>query len=253
MADFTMRVAGRTAAVRSMFESTRDYFESYLTKEAADFSVVTTKEDLEFEQAQSIEEARLEGFRLRIFPDPYLERASIQRKFAEHLLEHNTVLFHGSAVAVDRQGYLFTAKSGTGKSTHTRLWREVFGTRAVMINDDKPFIRITQDALLVCGSPWSGKHGLDTNISVPLKGICLLERSKQNRICPIGPEDAFPMLLKQTYQPMDPGRMPKCIELVNALARRAALWRMECSKEPVAATVSYEAMSRAGGDPPRKP
>ena len=68
---------------------------------------------------------------------------------------------------------LFTAKSGTGKSTHTRYWLEAFGNRAAIINDDKPFIRLDTPAPMICGAPWSGKHGLDTNLSVPLAGICI--------------------------------------------------------------------------------
>ena len=66
----------------------------------------------------------------------YLESLAVYRKISEIMPEHDTFLFHCSAIAVDDQGYLFTAPSGTGKSTHTRLWRERFDGRAVMINDD---------------------------------------------------------------------------------------------------------------------
>lgn len=243
MADFKIQIAGQVAAVHSLFESTRDYCRFYLTRETPDFSVVTTREDLVFEQEAALEEARLEGFRVRTFPDPYLERAAIQRKVAEHLITCDTLLFHGSAVALDGEGYLFTAKSGTGKSTHTRLWRQVFGDRAVMVNDDKPFLRIAEGGVLVCGSPWSGKHGLDANITVPLKGICILDRGSENRIRQIPPEEAMPMLFKQSIPPLDPGRMPKYLELVHALGIKTPLWHMDCTKTPQAAMVSWEAMS----------
>lgn len=243
MAEFKIEIAGRVGAVSSLFESTRDYCRPYLTEKAPDFTLATCREDLTFEQEQFIEEAKEEGFRIRIFPDPFLERASIQRKFAEFLFDSDTLLFHSSAVAVDGEGYLFTAKSGTGKSTHTRLWREVFGDRAVMINDDKPFLRITENGVLACGSPWSGKHGLDANITVPLKGICLLERGKENRIREIAPKEALPMLLHESYRPLDANRLLKFHQLVEALAEKTPLWHMECNKEPQAATVAYEAMS----------
>ena len=137
MAVFHLEIAGAVAAVTSLFESTPHHFSAYLTEKCADFSITVTEDDLRFEQFDADEEAREEGFRLRKFPDPFLERAAIQRKFAEFLLERDTVLLHGSAVAVDGRGYLFTARSGTGKSTHTRFWREVFGSRAVMINEDR--------------------------------------------------------------------------------------------------------------------
>ena len=176
MADFKIKIAGCTVQVQALFDSTRDYCRAYLTEDAAEFSVAVTRADMEFEQAWLDEEARQEGLRRRKFSDPFLERSAIQRMTAEKLLSRDVLLVHGSTVAVDGEGYLFTAGCGTGKSTHTRLWREVFGDRAVMVNDDKPFLRIGEEGIFACGAPWSGKHGLDTNITVPLRGICILER-----------------------------------------------------------------------------
>lgn len=244
MAEFNLQIAGRAAAVQSLFESTPHYFAPYLTDREPDFSIQVTREDLRFEQETAIEEARQEGFRIRIFPDPFLERAAIQRKFAEHLICHDTLLLHGSTVAVDGEAYLFTAKSGTGKSTHTRLWRQVFGDRAVMVNDDKPFLRITETSVTAFGSPWSGKHGLDTNISVPLKGICLLERGAENIIREAKPEELMERLLHESYRPLDPCSTGRYTDLVTALAKTVPLWRMECTKDPEAAVVAHSAMSR---------
>ena len=152
-------------------------------------------------------------------------------------------MFHGSVVAVDGQGYLFTAKSGTGKSTHTRFWRQVFGDRAVMVNDDKPFLRFTDHGVLVCGAPWSGKHGLDTNITVPLKAVCILERGSENHIQSIEAKDALSMLMHQSSRPLDGELMPKYLELVDRLAAGTRFWRMACSLDPDAARVAHEAMS----------
>ena len=243
MADFRIRIAGKTAAVSSIFESTRDYCRAYLTEEEPDFSVAVTREDLEFEQESLRQEAIAEGIRIRTFTDPFLDRAAIQRKVAEELMDSGVLLFHGSAVAVDGEGYLFPAGCGTGKSTHTRFWRQTFGDRALMVNDDKPFLRLSEQEVLVCGAPWSGKHGLDTNITVPLKGICILRRGPENRIWPIPPEEAMPMLEKQSCEPLAPERMETFRTLVEALGERVSLWEMECTKNPEAALVSYRAMS----------
>ena len=115
-----MKIAGHTACVNALFESTPLYFGAYLTEEAPEFSVTVTREDIAFEQQDLLEEALREGFKPRTFTDPFLERAAIGRRFAEFLLAHRTLWLHGSAVALDGCGYLFTARSGTGKSTHTR-------------------------------------------------------------------------------------------------------------------------------------
>ena len=246
MAAFRMKIAGKTGEVNTLFESTREYCRRYLTAAEPDFSVTVTREDLVFEQKMLDKEADEEGLRRRRFGEPFLERTVIQRGFAEKLFDSRILLLHGSAVAVDGAGYLFTADCGTGKSTHTRLYREVFGDRAVMINDDKPFLHIREDGVWVCGSPWSGKHGLDTNLTLPLKGICILERGKENRIHPIPAEEALPMLRKQSYCPLDPGKLQAFGELVEDLAQHTPLWRMACTPVPQAAEVSYRAMSGAG-------
>ena len=242
MAVFTMKVAGAVAEVHSLFDSTRDYCKDYLTEESPEFTITVTRENLAFEQADLLAEAKAGGMKPRKFTDPFLERAAIQRAFADFLLERNTLLFHGSTVALDGAAYLFTAKCGTGKSTHTRLWREVFeGAR--MVNDDKPFLELTKGGVIAHGSPWSGKHGLSENISVPLKGICILHRGPENKIRPISPEEAMEMLLAQGYCPEE--SREKFKTLTNALANTVALWSMECTKDPEAAKVSHDAMSNA--------
>lgn len=240
--EFLLRIAGHTGRVHAFFESTPQYLKAYLTEDTPEFTITVTREDIAFEQADLLAEAHREGFRERIFTDPFLERAAIQRQFAEYLFNFDTLLFHGSAIALDGKGYLFTANSGTGKSTHTRLWREVFGASAVMVNDDKPFLQLKDGQVLLYGSPWSGKHGLDSNISVPLAGICLLERGKENSIRTATPGQMLPMLQKQSYQPLDHARNPRFLELVELLAHSVPLWHMACNKDPSAAIMARNAM-----------
>ena len=248
MTEFTIKIAGRTAAVRAMFPSTRDYCRDYLCGESPDFTIEISMADIAFEREKSEQEDRLEGIPFRKFPDAYLETIAVQRKFAEHLFAYDTLLFHGSVVAVDGEGYLFTAKSGTGKSTHTRLWREAFGDRAVMVNDDKPFLRLTEQGVLACGSPWNGKHGLGNNLSVPLRAVCILERGEENHIRPIKAKQALSMLLQQSNRPMDRMLLPKYLELLDRMADGVAFYRLACNMDPRAALVSYQAMSGNGKD-----
>lgn len=245
MAEFSMEIAGQVFAVRSLFDSTRDYCRAYLTEQTGSVLLGVCREDLDAMQEALRQEALREGMKLRTFSDPFLERAVLQQKAAEFLLNRDTLLFHGSGLAVDGRGYLFTAaKCGTGKSTHTRYWREVFGSRVVMVNDDKPFLHITDSGVQMYGAPWSGKHGLDANICVPLKGLCILRRGGENRICPITPEEALPMLLHQSQAPQRPDKLPHFHHLVEALAHTVPLWQMECTKSAQAAVISYQAMSK---------
>ena len=233
-----MEVAGLATRVQPMFFSTREYCRHYLTERKPEFFIEVTGDDLVRQQAAQDREADEEGLRRRIFTDPFLERAVIQERIAGALLERDTLLLHGSTVSVDGQAYLFTAPCGTGKSTHTRLWREQFGDRAVMVNDDKAFLRLGQDGVWVYGSPWTGKHGIGANITAPLKGICFLQRGTENRIQKATPEKWLPELIHQCFLPEE-----KYTSLVQQLAQRIPLWEMSCTKDPQAAIVAYEAMS----------
>ena len=238
MEAFVLEVAGLATQVQPMFGSTKEYCRPYLTDRESEFFIEITDADLIRQQALLDQEADREGLRRRKFTDPFLERTVIQEKIAEKLLERDTLLLHGSTVAVDGQAYLFTAPCGTGKSTHTRLWREQFGDRAVMVNDDKVFLQLRQDSVWAYGSPWTGKHGIGTNISVPLKGICFLQRGTENQIQKAIPEKWLPELIRQSFLPEQ-----RYSDLVLQLAQMIPLWEMSCTKDPQAATVAFEAMS----------
>ena len=99
-----MKIAGQVGAVTTCFDSTIEYCRPYLTDEAPDFSVAVTPEDRAFEQQASIEEALEEGIKPRKYGEPHLERAGIQRKFAEALFDRDILMVHGSAVALDGEG-----------------------------------------------------------------------------------------------------------------------------------------------------
>ena len=246
MDSFKIEIAGLVTQVQPLYETTAVYCRNYLTDKMPAFEISITEEDLAFEQRMLDIEAREEGMKLRRFTGPFLERTAIQRKIAEELLKHDTLLMHGSTVGLDGAAYLFTATCGTGKSTHTRLWREVFGDRAVMINDDKPFLKIGSEGVVACGSPWSGKHGLDHNIGLPLKGICILRRGAVKRIRRITPEEAKDMVYHQCQGTADAGLQERICTLADLMMQKIPLWEMECTKEPEAALVSYSAMSCEG-------
>ncbi|MBE6960615.1 MAG: hypothetical protein E7448_07860 [Ruminococcaceae bacterium] len=244
MIDYKVKLAGVVAEVHGMFATTKEFCRAYLTEETPRFSIIISPEDIDFEREKSIREAQLENLPVPNFDDAYLEMTAVQRKITECLFEHDVLLFHGSVVAVDGQAYLFTAKSGTGKSTHTRFWRETFGDRAVMVNDDKPFLRLTGDGVVACGSPWNGKHHLGNNLCVPLKAICVLERGEENQIQPISGKNAAMILFQQSNRPMDPRKLPIYMDLVDRLSKQTSLYRMYCNLDPEAAQIAFDAMSK---------
>ena len=239
MTNFTIAIAGVSVGITALHESTRDYCQDYLTQNAPDFSVEVTQGDIDRERQLSADEDILEGHAVRNHTDAILETTAVYRKIVNRLIDYDILLFHGSTVAVDGVAYLFTAKSGTGKSTHTKRWRKLFGDRAVMINDDKPLLKISKDGVLVCGTPWDGKHKLNTNCMVPLKAICVLERGEENHIRQISPSAALPMLMQQSHRP---GNVLKYMDLLDGLTKHVKFYNLHCNMEDEAAKIAFEGM-----------
>ena len=236
------RFAEKVVEINSIYERVQNYCKDYASDETADFSVTVTPEDIVFEKKKSDSEYAYEGLPLPDFTDDILEETAVYRKIAEIMPDHGIFVFHGSVIAVDGQGYLFTAKSGTGKSTHTRLWREYLGDRAVMVNDDKPMLKVTDSGVTAYGTPYNGKHRLGNDIAVPLKAICILTRGEKNNIVRIDKSEAYTMLVQQVYRPQSPLKMAETLELIDKLAEKTELYRLACNMDIEAAEVAYNGM-----------
>ncbi len=238
------RFAGHCVEIDSIFMQVHKLCAPYHSDGCPEYAVQTSWDDIDYEREKSDAESRIEGREPSGCSDAYLETLAVYRKLADCLLDENILLFHGSAIAVDGTGYLFTARSGMGKSTHTRLWREAFGARAAMINDDKPFLKIDEYGVTVYGTPWNGKHRLSSNIFAPLKAVCILERGEQNCICPVSVREAWPMLLQQSNRPQEPNKLKKTIQMVDALAHRVLLYRLYCNMSPDAVRIAWTGMNK---------
>lgn len=237
----TYILAGVAIRIESIFDEVQQMCMDYRTDAAPEITVCTTLADIVEEGRLSDEERKLEGFPEYHYEQPYLETLAVYRQIATALLSRGVMLIHGSVISVDGEGYMFTALSGTGKSTHVRFWRELFGERAVMVNDDKPLVRVSEeDSPLVYGTPWDGKHHLSTNIAVPLRAIVLIERGAEIEIHPISAEEAFPTLLQQSFRPEDPMLTIQTLQLLSLLSQKVGLYRLHCNMDPDAARVAYE-------------
>lgn len=111
--------------------------------------------------------------------------------FGQACLLHKVILIHASAVSLQGKAYAFLGKSGTGKSTHSRLWLEnISGTE--LINDDNPAIRLEADgSVYLYGTPWSGKIACYKNVKVQLEAFIRLKQATYNRMSPRSDLAAF--------------------------------------------------------------
>ena len=156
--------------------------------------------------------------------------------FANRLAYLGGLVMHGSAIAYQENGVVFSAPSGTGKSTHASLWKQFYGENVQHVNDDKPAIRFENDVPVVYGTPWSGKTDTNTNVSVPLKAIVFLKQAPENRISPLSVEDALLHIHNETVRPFyDESLGIKVLQTAERLVQSVPVYLLEC-------TISREAV-----------
>ncbi len=229
-----LRIADLVIDVRHDNPILNRQIDDYLADGEVDFTVALSEADIQREIASELDNE------LNFHP-AHSEYLAIYRFIATKMLEYGGFLMHGSAIAKDGRAYLFCAPSGTGKSTHTRLWRERF-PECFMINDDKPIIMKKDDGFYACGTPWSGKHDLDTNVSLPLKGIVILQRGEKNVIERVMPEAVLGLLFNQIYRPQDQTAYFTTIDLVSEMLASCPVYQLYCTMDIEAAEVAEKAL-----------
>lgn len=233
---FCVSIAGHCMSIHTRFSELYAQCKNYFCEAEPEAQVIVNENDLAFERAESEKEQILQGF-------GNLENLAIHRKISEAMLDWDTFLMHGAVVAVDQSAYMFTAVSGTGKSTHIQKWLEN-APGAYVVNGDKPLIKITDSEAIACGTPWCGKEKWGTNAMVPLKAIVLMERGENNEIKEISFGEAFSFLLQQTYRPSDPEKMKKTLTLLSKLNSRVRFYRFVFNNlKDDAFSVSYQALT----------
>lgn len=236
-----LKLAGLTVEIHTLFDSLRDT-EAYETDDEPMFSVSITEQDILAERKKSMAECAYEGIPYPDYSQAELENTAVYRKLAAKLPEYDAFVFHGSAVAVGNRAYLFTAKSGTGKTTHTNLWlKNIEGS--FVVNGDKPIIRIMDGKPFVCGTPWMGKEGYGCNKTVPLSAICLLNRGQENRIERTEFAKVYPRLIGQSYRPENGALVAKTVKLLEKTGKTAPIYELYCNMEDEAAVVAFGGMS----------
>lgn len=227
------KIAGLTVKMDS-FGRTVEQAAPYLCEPCQDPQIVITSNWSEMKQ------------RYPMCSDDVGEYMATGTSFYRQLLDFGGMMLHSSAVVVDGQAYLFTADSGTGKSTHTQLWLKKFGARAFILNDDKPALRLEDDGWYAYGTPWSGKYDISVDTRVPVAGIAVVERGEVNSIEPFGGIAAIHAILKQVNRPKAKEYREKLLELLDKLITQVPVWKLHCNMDPEAAEVSYSAMRKKG-------
>ena len=172
-----------------------------------------------------------------------IEYIFLGQLFHRYILQHDGILLHSSCVVKDNKAYLFSAPSGTGKSTHTTLWLEEFSD-AYILNDDKPAIIYKDNTLYAAGTPFSGKHDISRNLLVPIGGICFLERSKENWIKEIDKKQAIFEILNQTERVPYEEDMNLILHHISNIVNNITIHKMGCNISKEAVYTAYNKMNK---------
>lgn len=177
-----------------------------------------------------------------LFSDGYLESICAYRKLCQQLPRYDAFLLHGSVIDCGGRGIVFLARSGVGKTTHTMLWKQVYGDQMRIINGDKPIIRFFEGVPYAYGTPWAGKENLQCNDRVRLTDLCFIERSEENRVVPMKPEDCINAVMQQILIPPDPQLAIKTLQLLDRLLSVCRLWVIGCNISEAAAILAHDTM-----------
>ena len=154
--------------------------------------------------------------------------------FRNRLLFHNGIVLHSSAVDYKGEAILFTAPSGTGKSTHASFWVNDFGAK--IINDDHPALIHKNGKTLAHGTPWAGERGCFINGSRPIKAIVVIEQGKSNSIERLSKLEILKSVFPRCFIPYyDKNMMDKAIGIFEILIGDVDIYRLSCRPEVGAA------------------
>jgi len=240
--NFRIKIAEFVFDITTFYEDTKKMCENYLSNEDSSFSIVINQDDIEYERKKSYDEAIYEGIVPENFTDAYLETIAVYRKIAEYIAEHNATVFHGSLISLNNEGYLFTGRSGIGKTTHISNWLKVYPETQI-INGDKPILKVINNELIGYGTPWSGKENYNINSSVKVKAIIEVTRDTNNHIEKMNLNDCLSLLLSQTYRSNAADGMKKALEIAIKLGSTTNLYRLGCNMEAESARVAYEGIN----------
>ena len=159
---------------------------------------------------------------------------------------YGMMAIHSSTIVCNGRANLFLGESGTGKSTHTRLWfKNIEGSR--LLNDDSPIVSVEDGRVVVYGSPWSGKTPCYHNVGFPVNAFVRLRQEKQNVITKLNVFQAFAAL-----QPSTPPSLSysdfyssKVIENLDSILSHVPVYQLDCLPNDEAAHLAYETIYKS--------
>ena len=199
-----------------------------VSEEKYDCEITVSAEDIQKEKMLSVESNV-----------NMLESTALLRHICNIALKsYNGMFLHCAVLKYKGKAYIFTAPSGTGKTTHIRLWLKYLGDMAEVINGDKPILRKIGNEIIAYGTPWKGKEDYGSNTNAPLGGIFLLHRSEKNSVTKAPAKEALSFLLSQTLKPNNKADMIKLFDLLEHIIKNIPVYNLNCNMDKQAMEVA---------------
>ena len=230
MVNFKIEIANTVFEINAFNETTKRYCGDFLSDKESDYVINMSKEDLENEKHISEDG--------KVYANE--EISALYRKIANIFIEKGIIVAHGSSFKVSSCGFLVTARSGVGKSTHVGLLKEYLKDELVYINDDKPLIEVNDD-IVIHSSPWNGKERRGNNTYAPLKAIIFLNRGTSNTFRKIeNNSEIYFRLMTQIYLPLDKSKREKALKIIDILLKKINFYEINVNTDISSAVMTYE-------------
>ena len=226
-------IANKRIKINNRYDYTDKFCKEYLSADQIspyELEAEVTQEEFEREKAAADRE----------YPDGYIENIALYRKVCYALTKYDVFIVHGAVLVCGGEGYLFTGRSGSGKSTHARLWTR-FIPDSYILNGDKPLVGRAGDSLIAYGTPWNGKEGIGVRGKAEIAAICFIEQDKKNYITEMPLRERTNRILLQLLMPKDADGVERTLAFADKLVR-LPVYTLHCDISEEAVTVAYNGL-----------
>ena len=236
-------IAGLRIKIENQYEYTDKFCKAYLSNDQhSPVDIVAKVTDEEFAEEQRLSPG---------FQDGYIENICLYRSICNQMPSFGRMLLHCSVIEYEGNAYAFLGRSGTGKSTHTKLWmKHLDGVR--IVNGDKPILSYSGGMFTVYGTPWMGKEGWGSNTKAPLKALCFLEQAKVNNIRKLSMPETTSRLFTQMLIPQEETNAVLTLEFADKMVREVPAYLLQCDISTDAVRTSFTEMTGCSFDEKKK-
>ncbi len=230
------RIAGIDFGIRSVDPYFKTYCRGYESDgEPTEFVEVTTAD---IDEECRFYETENETLRARA------SLTRIYRVISQKVIDMGGFFLHAAVIEYKGGAIAFIAPSGTGKSTHIKLWRNLLKDNVGIVNGDKPIIMPDGNGgFLAYGTPWAGKECWQRNVAVPLTALCYIYRASIPEIERLSAFDAFKVLLSATIVPEDKDKLEKLLSTVDKLVSSTPAYKLGCNTNVESAILAFETIT----------